>query len=132
MKRLTAEDILGAPRLKPVAVEVPEWGGVVFVRSLRAAELDELQFLWRSEAEREEDPNWRGRLVALCACDEQGRPLFGEHQASLVAQLDVAPLDRVFEAAQKLNGLSAKEKEAVRKNSPAPPNGEPSSASATG
>lgn len=129
MKCLTGEQLLGAPRARPVPVPLPHLGpdACVYVRSLRACELDELQFVWADEKEREQDPNYRGRLVALCACDEAGAPLFGEHQAAQLAQLDVALVDPIVEAAQKLNGLSAREKESLRKNSSTAPAGGSSS-----
>lgn len=130
MKCLTGDELLGAPRTRPVCVPLPALGpdACVYVRALRAAELDELQFLWRAEADREDDPNYRGRLVALCACDEAGNPLYGEHQAAALAQLDAPLVDPIVEAAQKLNGLSPKEKESLRKNSSSPPAGASSSA----
>lgn len=105
-KALTAADVLAAPRVRPQWVDVPEWGGGVYVRALMAGELDDLQLTLGDEAARE-DRNFRGRVVALCACDADGHPLFTEADAGRIAQLDAPPVNRVFLAAQRLNGFGA-------------------------
>jgi len=114
MKQLTAEQILQAPRAKPVPVEVPEWGGIVHVRMLTAGELD--QFQMQVSDQPKDSRQVRGLLVAVCCCDEQGYPLFTEAQVEQLAALDCAPMERVFEAAQKLNGLARSAQDDARKN----------------
>lgn len=113
-KFLSAAEILAGPRMKPTPVEVPEWGGSVCVRPLTAGELDELQLTLGKEGK--QDHNYRGRVVALCACDPDGNPLFTEADAPRIAALDAPPVNRVFEAAQRLNGFGGRGEEDAAKN----------------
>lgn len=113
-KALTAADILGASRPAPSPVDVPEWGGVVFVRHLSAGEADDLEFALGKDAQ--DDHNFRGRVIAACACDEKGNALFGEAQAGELANLGAAPAGRVYDEALRLNRIGPAGKEATAKN----------------
>lgn len=114
MNQLTAAQILQAPRAKPVPVEVPEWGGVVHVRMLTAGELDTFQLQVAEQSK--ESRQVRALLVAACCCDADGYPVFSEAQTTELANLDCAPMERIFEAAQRLNGLTKQAQDEARKN----------------
>jgi hypothetical protein len=104
---LTAAEILGAKDRKIVAVEVPEWGGTVHVRSLSAAEALSLEQIMRPIED-------RGELMAcqLAAflCDEAGTPLFASHQEAL-PMLERLPrvIRRVVDAGMLINGMGSLE-----------------------
>lgn len=91
-------------------VEVPEWGGVVYVRSLTGAERDRFE---ASIVERGKNPtdfktnlhNLRARLVVLTACDPTGAPIFHPDDAAALGSKNAAALDRLFTVAQRLSGL---------------------------
>lgn len=120
---LTKADIFNAAWPAPVRVEVPALGGHLYVRVLSAAERDGLEL----EAHRArqggggEDAgvNYRGRLVALCACDEQGRRLFVDDDAAEVGRRPGPFVDPVAVAAARANGIgdeAAKALEEARGN----------------
>jgi hypothetical protein len=104
---LTAADILGAKDRKIVAVDVPEWGGAVHVRSLSAAEALALEQTMRPIED-------RGDLMAcqLAAflCDEEGTPLFATYQEAL-PMLGRLPrvIRRVVTAGMEVNGMGSLE-----------------------
>lgn len=106
---LTREAILAADDLPRQRVDVPEWGGAVTVRSMTASERDAWETsLIAGDGERNME-NARARLVSLCVVDEDGKRLFTDDDALLLGQKAASAVDRVFQAAVKLNRLSRQE-----------------------
>lgn len=108
MNQLTREAILGQADRVVEAVDVPEWGGVVYVRSLTGAERDQFEasIVQRNGKDtRTNLRNLRARLVVLAACDADGQPIFKTEDAAALGAKNAAPLDRLFAAAQRLSGL---------------------------
>lgn len=117
---LTKEQILGQTGDRPVrAVEVPEWGGTVYVRTLKAVERDAFE-AENARAARKQDGsqlvNLRARLAALTVCDESGQRLFSDIDAVELGQRSGAVLDRIFDAATSLNGMGPAAVEEARGN----------------
>lgn len=116
---LSRDDILRATDLPVSSVEVPEWGGTVFVRTLTAEEYDEFErstFSFDGGKKELHLENVRGRFVALCACDEDGRRLFCDDDAPELGRRSKPAIERVYEAAQRLNGVAAGSVEDAKKN----------------
>jgi hypothetical protein len=118
MSLLSAEEILRANDIEAVFVDVPEWGAgaQVKVRVLSGAERD----AWETSLpEHKEDRmvNIRARLCAACMVDEAGLPLFGPEQIAALGMKSGAVLDRIFDAAQRINGLRKEDVDALEKNS---------------
>ncbi len=101
MKELTREAILAAEDLSQVEVEVPEWGGSVWVRGLTAHERTKLE---RSGNE-PEDEDRRLKLVTLCTCDREGKRLFNLEDIEALGEKNWEPVQRIFEKALELNGM---------------------------
>ena len=123
MTGLTKEQILAVQDVKPVAVEVSEWGGTVYVRPMSAGERDrwEGDLLERGEKRKESIgaavENLRSFFLAKCLCDEDGNLLFGPGDVEALAAKNYKPIDRIYEVAQSLNGLSEADVEELEKNS---------------
>lgn len=108
MTTLTRDAILGQHDREIEAVEVPEWGGVVHVRSLSGAERDQFEasIVQRNGKDVKTNlRNLRARLVVLAACDENGLPIFDAADATALGAKNAAALDRLFSVAQRLSGL---------------------------
>ena len=120
MGMLTKETILKADDLKREQVEVPEWGGHVFVRTMTGLERDRFeQFILdsRSSDQKTNLQNVRARLCSLTMCDEAGKRLFSDDAEMLaLGQKSAAALDRVFSVAQKLNHIGKQDVEELAKN----------------
>ena len=106
-KYLCREAILNAQDIKTEEVNVPEWGGVVLVKSLTGSEKDKYEQSIYSVKDGANYNNIRSKLAALCICDEELKPIFSIADVEALGQKNAAALDRVFQAAQKLSGLSA-------------------------
>jgi len=119
---LSREQILSASDLKIEEVQVPEWGGSVFVQSLNGKARDKFEstrFKLKGDKVEMIHDNTRAVLVSLCACDEAGTLLFSEGDVAALGAKNAAALDRVFEVAQRLSGLRGKDVEEKLKNSAA-------------
>lgn len=105
----------------PVAtVDVAEWGGTVYVRTLTAKEFDDFQNSNWVEVGKERKfcaKNYRARFVCMVASDESGKRIFTDLDADEVGALSGPAVDKVYEAGQKLNGLDSKSSEQAEKNS---------------
>lgn len=115
---LTKEQILSADDMQKEVVSVPEWGGDVWVRAMSASERDKLESeqISARRDKRDELSNIRARVCARCIVDDEGNRMFDESDIEALGQKSAAALDRVFDAAQRLNGLSEKDVEALEKN----------------
>lgn len=109
MAYLTRDVILQADDLLIEDVEVPEWGGMVRVRGLTGAERDDFEASvveQRGKKTRLNMQNFRAKLVVRAAINGDGQRLFSDKDAPLLGRKSAAALQRVFEVAQRLSGLS--------------------------
>jgi len=112
MKVLTRDEILNMDDLKIEEVNVPEWNGVVFIRTITGQERDIFE---QTMSEAGGLRNLRARLVALTAIDKEGKRIFSEKDAPALGKKSAAVIDRLFKVAQELNGWGI-EIEKITKN----------------
>jgi len=119
MGLLTKQEILAAADLSIEDVEVPEWGGVVRVRALSAAERDRFEdslMTGRGKKRQFSMMNARAKLVALTVVDEQGKQIFNDQDVAALGAKSAAALSRVFDAAMRLAGLTEDDVEELTEN----------------
>jgi len=117
---LGRDAILAAATLKTEEADVPEWGGVVLVRELRGRERDEWEASLAVQRGKQMVPdvaNMRAKLVARSIVGGDGEPVFSQQDVAALGELSAAALDRVFEVASRLSGLSEADLEAAQGNS---------------
>lgn len=114
---LTREAILKASDATMKEIQVPEWGGSVFVRSMSAYERDafEAEQFRLNEAGRRAE-NARARMAAACVCDAEGGALFTAEDVEELGKKSAKALSRIFDAALALNGFTADDVEELEKN----------------
>jgi len=115
-KVLTAEAILSADDKRIVSVEVPEWGGIVYLRTITGRERDEFESAALDASKRGDLRGLRAFLLALCICNEDGERIFKDDDAPKLAQKNAAVLDRLFTRAQELNALTERDINEIQKN----------------
>ncbi len=109
---LGRDDILRKTDLPRERVEVPEWGGHVYVRTLTGDERDQWEALLLGKARKKGGEREvimqgaRSRLAAMAICDEDGKSQFTLADAPLLGKLHAAALARVFEVGSRLSGLT--------------------------
>ena len=110
---LTKKDILDANDLKLITESVPEWGGDVCIRGLNAGERDHFEASIGSDVNLD---NVRARLVVLCICDEKGKRIFNNQDADNLGKKSAVVVDRLFDIARKLSGMSDDDIKEMEKN----------------
>lgn len=115
---LSRDQILAAADRRTRTVHVPEWGGDVIIASMSGAARDAWE-LWIGDArQRGQFNNVRARLLSACIVDESGQRIFtSEADIEALGSKDSMVLDRLFEVARELNGLTDDAIEAAKKNS---------------
>lgn len=107
---LTRDAILNAQDLRYQIVEVPEWGGDVRVRGLSARErLDIIKSITDADGKVDtaKSVDLQIKVPFLCMVDDTGARLFTDvADVARLGEKSTAALDRVFDAARKLSGLS--------------------------
>lgn len=120
-KILNKADILAVNDRLTELVEVPEWGGSVYVRTMSAAERDlEERRIYDAQQGKKGSAamaNFRARFLALTLVDEQGAPLFTLKEVDQLAEKSFAVVSRLFEVSQRINGVTKEEIEAIEGNS---------------
>jgi hypothetical protein len=103
---LTAAELTSIPLLAEL-VEVPEWGGSVYVRELTAAERDafEAEFYTAAQAN-QVPPDLKVKLCAMCMLGADRARLFDDDELHVVRSLGAGGVNRVAEAALRINRFS--------------------------
>src|SRR5690606_36198483 len=100
MTALTIDQACQANDVKIEAVPCPEWGGTVYLRSIRGWQRDQFDQKFAPKPDGTRDlTHYRATLVAMSWCDEKGT--FGSPtpaQISALSDKSATTLDRCFEA----------------------------------
>ena len=112
---LSRDQILGADDLRRERVEVPEWGGHVFVGMMTGTARDAFEASIVNDG-KPDLSNMRAKLAVACMVDEAGRAIFGPGDVTALAAKSATALDRVVKVAQRLNRLGDAELEEMRGN----------------
>lgn len=121
---LSRDQILGASDIQTEDIEAPEWGGTVRVRGLTAKQRDEYESSLvvtegkgKSQTQRINMRNARARLAVMAVIDEDGNPLFADSDVFVLGEKSGAVIDRIFEAASRLSGISETDMDELTGNS---------------
>lgn len=110
MEYLNKDQIMSADDLQEREVAVPEWGGTVLIKALTGHERDNFEASVIVGRGRDRDINMRAlraKLSALSIIDPVSKErMFSEKEVRFLGQKSARALQRVFEAAQELNGMT--------------------------
>ena len=123
-KYLTREAVLGAQDIPTEDVAVPEWGGTLLVRGMTGQERDDYEASIMTGKGRNREVllrNARAKLVARCCVDEAGKRTFADEDVRALGGKSAAALERVFEVASRLSGITPADMEELTKNSESAP-----------
>ena len=118
MSHLTREQILTAsPKLKEV--DVPEWGGSVFIRPLtihEQAKLADLGTKHEKSSVVDRMKNCTLRLMQWSVCDDRGNPLFEAGDLEPLMSKAASAFLRLQDAILALSGLTEESRKELEKN----------------
>ena len=113
---LSREAILKTDDLPRELVQVPEWGGDVYVSTLNGTQRDAFEQSMQGKKNKLNLDNVRARFAVLTLVDDKGVRLFTDADAKVLGEKSAAALDRVFAVAQRLNGFSSQDAEDLAGN----------------
>lgn len=117
MKTLTKKDIQDADDRKTQMVDVPEWGGVVFVKTLSGSERDRIESrIYQESKGGGVVVDIRAMLVAAAAVDGAGKKVFEESDIGWLSEKSAIALDRVADVARMLAGMAIDSIDDAEKN----------------
>ncbi len=127
-----ADDILAIQDREYVDIEVPQWGLTVRIATMSGADRDKWELsMMQTDASSERglklnmDAYSRAGLIALCLVDEKFNRIFDTpKKVEALSQKSAAVLDVLYEASQRINGITDADIDDLEKNSVAVQNGD--------
>lgn len=130
---LTRDMILQAQDFEKEEVDIPEWGGSVFIRSMTVAASDVIQLLFIRLGGGELAANQNGSIrdpdalkglkvamVSRCLCDEKGELIFNDNEGRAILETKSnVVMDRLYDVAMRINKMGDDEVEQEKKDLPA-------------
>lgn len=107
---LSIDDIDAADDARPVPMDVPEWGGRVYVRALTGTDRDSYEASMTIRRGDQVLPNpigTRSRLVVRGLCNAAGERLYQDSDADKVGKKSSTVLDRLWDKIAELSGMTA-------------------------
>lgn len=102
------DQILAANDRQREKVDVPEWGISVFISTMSGAERDGFEAEIVTLRGKKTDlnlQNIRAKLVVRTLVDETGERIFFDSDAAELGKKSASVLSRLYEVAQRMNGL---------------------------
>src|SRR5690242_9615441 len=99
MAALTRDAIFACDDLPRKEIEVPEWGGSIYIR---AHTIREAELLERID-DHAEQGTYLAYIVGLCAVDADGKQLFAPDDVSAIAEKSRSAVKRIAEAIIEMN-----------------------------
>jgi len=115
---LNADKILSHVTLKRVKLDIPEWGGHVFVSEMNGTAKDQYENSLMEKIGAEyvvSQKNLRAKLVVYSVTDSNGLRLFTDDQIPDVGKMSSSILDRIIEKSKEVGNISHQEEEEITK-----------------
>ena len=113
---LTRDQILKAKDREREEVEVPEWGGTVYVSVMSGRARDAWESSLVGDNGKPVLDDISAKLAAACMTDDKGQPLFTPADVRALSEKSAAALQRVVAAARRLNRLGVQGVEDAKGN----------------
>jgi len=100
-------------------VECPEWGGKVRVRGLSGTQRDayEESLVTTNGSSRKMNlANARAKMLVLTVVDKEGRQVFSADDVRALGRKSAVPIERIFDVARQLSGMSEEDVEKLTEN----------------
>ena len=116
MAQLTKEQILSADDLARKKLEIPEWGGHIWIAVMSGTARDRFETSVIGKNGVANTLNIRAKLAAATITDENGELLFNESEIIKLGRKSASALDLIYEESQKINRLTDDDVEELAKN----------------
>lgn len=106
--------IMAASDVKLEKINVPEWGGDVYLKTLSGTERDAFEDAYSTDRMK----NFRPRFLVLTLCDKDGNRLFTDEEVQTLGKKSSAVIAKLFDKAWALNAFRTEDVDAMGKDSP--------------
>ena len=118
---LSRDDILNANDIQIEELPVPEWGGVICVKTLSADERDKLEasileMSPNGQPRKMKLDHLRSYIAVLGICNSEGVPVFDLKDVLALGKKSAAALDRVVLRIQQMSAMSPADIESLVSN----------------
>ena len=114
MSSLSKSLIMSARDVTLEEVQVSEWGGSVWLKTLSGTERDIFEDGYAADKMKA----FRPRFLVLALCNENGDRLFTDAEVAELGKKSSVVLNRLFDAGWKLNALREEDTDALGEGSP--------------
>lgn len=126
---INREELLSATSLPEEVVGLPELGPdkQVKIRGLTGAQRDSWEaslIKYKGNDRQINARNARARLISMCAIDETGKRLFSQADIEALGNLSAKIIQRMYEAALRVSGVTDADVDELTKNSGDAPSGD--------
>jgi len=112
---LTAGDILAAKDFKTKEIEVPAWGGSVFIRTFSGKDADIIEEASLEIKRGGSVKGLRSLFLILSVCDKEGNLLFDSSQAEAIEEKNGDALTLLMNEIMSLNFITEEEIDKLEK-----------------
>ena len=122
MQPVTRDDILKADDLPSEAIDIPQWGGSVTVRTMTGTDRDEFHRVIQKRRSSDDDDQMdmrglKAMLLQRTITNGNGELMFKVSDLAALGAKSPVAIDLVYDLAARLNGLSAEDVEELVGNS---------------
>ena len=117
MKILSKQEILDSEDMKNTLLEVPEWGGSVYIKAFTIRQKEIFERGVTDKKGNRKNVNVAALLCQMTIVDEEGNLLFSDDDISDLKRKSAMAMTRVFDEAARLNGFTKEDVEELEKNS---------------
>jgi hypothetical protein len=97
-------------------VDVPEWGGTVYVRVMSGTEKSDFENSIVVGEDKVDTRNMHAKLLVRCLADEKGERLFADDDTGALGNKSSLVLSRLFDDARRVNKMRKEDVEELTKN----------------
>lgn len=118
-KALTRDQIFSKPpEFAREKVEVPQWGGHVYVKQISARDIESWQdWLGEQDDTKGVKHSFRVKLILLCVCDEDGRLIFTDAaDLAVLTDRENSVVELLWLACRRVNRMDKEATEKAAKN----------------
>jgi hypothetical protein len=119
-KFLGRDAILAVQDIPQRELFIPEWDTWVLVRGLSGKERDEYEtsiMVGKGKSRDVNMQNLRAKLIVRSVVDAAGKPLFSAQDVEELGAKSASALEKIFDVARELSGLTEQDTEELLKNS---------------
>jgi hypothetical protein len=99
---LSLEDIKSVDDSGRELLEIPEWGGEVYVRGLTGAQRASFE---DAVINKKSMKDIRRKIVLECVVDDEGKPLFTAKDGSWITSKSATAIEKIFVKVMDISGL---------------------------